>query len=271
MICMLFGLGAVWRFIAVYRDRKVPHRTQQLVTQGVILLMVFWLFAIANSMTSLSCFLLACSLMITTTFFTFARRPAAVHVMVAAVVCLSAFALFYNPGGYLLQELGRNATLTGRTEIWDQVLPMAGNPLFGTGYESFWLGKRLEKMWAFNRDIHQAHNGYLEIYLNLGWVGLTLLAAVLVTGYRKVLDAVRRRQDLSSLCLAFFAAAIIYNFTEAAFGMMSPMWIFLLLTIVALPRAGAVTSRVHVHPELLQPAVPLNLGRRPAMRFEREY
>ena len=33
--------------------------------------------------------------------------------------------------------------------------------------------------------LNQAHNGYIEIYLNLGWVGLTLLGAMVIAGYRQ--------------------------------------------------------------------------------------
>jgi O-antigen ligase len=135
---------------------------------------------------------------------------------------------------------------------------LAGNPFFGTGFESFWLGKRLETMWAYNRDIHQAHNGYLETYLNLGWVGLALLAAVLATGYRRVVNGVRRHQEAGSLWLALFVVAIIYNFTEAAFGMMSLVWLFLLLAIMSLSRPAAAALRVPAYSESTMPIGPLS-------------
>ena len=35
--------------------------------------------------------------------------------------------------------------------------------------------------------LNQAHNGYIEIYLNLGWIGLALLGAIIVGGYRKII------------------------------------------------------------------------------------
>ena len=56
-------------------------------------------------------------------------------------------------------------TLTGRTAIWDSVLQKVSNPLFGAGFESFWLGDRLKSMWAeFYFKPNQAHNGYIEVY-----------------------------------------------------------------------------------------------------------
>jgi len=93
------------------------------------------------------------------------RRPSA----------FSAFALFSPVAPEaLLQTMGRNPTLTGRTEVWKAILPFAQNPIFGSGYESFWLGDRLVTIGQMinSPGIQEAHNGYLEIYLNLGWIGL---------------------------------------------------------------------------------------------------
>src|SRR2546428_3149771 len=46
------------------------------------------------------------------------------------------------------ETMGRGPTLTGRTQIWHLVLSMTTNPLLGTGFESFWLGPRLQKIWS---------------------------------------------------------------------------------------------------------------------------
>ena len=134
-------------------------------------------------------------------------------------------------------------TLTDRTDIWGLVLSMAGNPFFGAGFESFWLGDRLRKVWNTAYGINQAHNGYLEVYLNLGWMGLLLLGVLLVRGYRNLVNVVCRNQDFGSLWIAYFTVAIVYNFTEAGFKMMFPVWIFLLLAIVAATQ-GSITSVV---------------------------
>ena len=86
--------------------------------------------------------------------------------------------------------MGRNPTLTDRTEVWSVILNQAGNPWVGTGFESFWLGPRLDRIWSiYSWHPGEAHNGYIEIYLNLGWTGLVLLAVVIATGYRTVIAA----------------------------------------------------------------------------------
>src|SRR6266850_1226315 len=147
IVCLIFGLGSLWRFLAAYQDRGGTHRTRCLVVHGALLAMVLWLFQMAKSLTSLSCFL------------------------VAVVVLVSFSTLFLDVGGFALETMGKDPSLTGRTKIWDLVLGLSGNPLFGTGFESFWLGPRLERIWSVIWwHPNEAHNGYIEVYLNLGWI-----------------------------------------------------------------------------------------------------
>jgi exopolysaccharide production protein ExoQ len=236
VICLLFGLGSAWRFLAIFHSR-VKGRIGQLLGHGVILVMVIWLFRMANSMTSLACFLVASLLLLATHVRVVERRPATVHFLVGMVICICASVLFLGLGPGVLESMGRNATLTDRTGIWAVVIGMIKNPLIGTGFESFWLGPRLQTVWkAYGWGPTEAHNGYIEIYLNLGWIGLGLLAVVIATGYRTVLAAFRRKLPTGNLVLAYFVVGVVYNFTEAAFfRMMAPAWILFLLAVTRIP------------------------------------
>ena len=235
-LCMVLGLGFLWRFLERYQTKGQLHRGRHLFADGTILAVVMWLLWMAHSATSSSCFLMATSLFAVTTLSVLGRKPWVVHILVAALVSSSLFALFGGAG--LVESVGRNSTLTGRTEIWRQVLGMAGNPLFGTGFESFWLGDRFREMSENNPNgnLNEAHNGYIEVYLNLGWCGVSLLAVLIVTGYRNVIVVLRRDQQLGGLRLALFVAAVIGSLTEAAFRMGGFTWIFFLLVTVALPK-----------------------------------
>ena len=244
MICLIFGLGTVWNFMEIYKGQKGRQRTRPLIAQGILVLTMVWLLWESNSMTSISCFVLAGGLMVAIGRWPTARKPAVTSLLVVIVIGVSAFVLFGGAGS-VLALLGRNPTLTGRTEVWQIVLPLATNPVFGTGYESFWLGERLAKIGAMTSNgINEAHNGYLEIYLNLGWMGLALLAFVAITGYRKVLRVIRQDLVMGKLMLAYFVLAFIYNFTEAAFKMTSPVWIFFLMAVMAVPTAAVSESPV---------------------------
>jgi O-antigen ligase len=135
--------------------------------------------------------------------------------------------------------MGKDATLTGRTEIWRLVLNMSGSPVFGTGFESFWLGNRADKMWQlYYFHPTQAHNGYIEVYLELGWIGIILLAGIIVTGYRNAIAMLRWNPDGARIRMAFIAIGLVYNVTEAGFRMMTITWFFFLLSAAVIPEVG---------------------------------
>jgi exopolysaccharide production protein ExoQ len=115
--------------------------------------------------------------------------------------------------------------LTDRTLVWADALALQDNPLLGAGFESFWLGPRLEALGAkWWWQPAQAHNGYLETYLNLGIVGVMLLAGVLVATFRKINAALFVDFDFARLRLGLLFAILAFNFTEAAFRGLHLVW-----------------------------------------------
>jgi exopolysaccharide production protein ExoQ len=234
MISMIFGIGAVWRLITLLQEKGTPGRVRHCVAQFILLATALWLFSKADSMTSLLCFLMASTVILVTSLRSFLGKRAIIHIMVVFMISFSLFALFGAPS--LLQTVGRNPTLTGRTEIWDVVLNMDTNPILGTGFESFWLGKRLQKVWdLYWWHPNEAHNGYIETYLNLGLLGLVILAVLILSGYRTALDALGQEPSIGRLRLAFFVVALIYNCTESAFRIMNPIWFVFLIAIIDVP------------------------------------
>jgi O-antigen ligase len=154
----------------------------------------------------------------------------------------AAAALLLGGQGDVANALGRQSNLSGRTEIWGAVIPAVPNSIVGAGFESFWISPSVQIFQRTLLDLgwypplvevlNEAHNGYLEMFLNLGWIGVGLLALVLIGGYKRACKAFQRDPELGSLFLAFIAAGAVYSITEAGFRMMSPSWIFLLLAIV---------------------------------------
>ena len=230
--CMMYGVFFLWMIVSIYRERE-DHRRRRLLAHGSIIAMIIWLLSQCNSTTSITGLVSAGGLM----WFASrpSRKPAIVHLLVIAVLGTAVTALFLDPGGGMVEALGKDPTLTGRRQVWSLVLDLHTNPWIGTGFESFWLGPRLEKMRAAlpNFPINEAHNGYLEVYLNLGWAGICFIALLLVTGYKRILSATRRNSERASLFLGFFLCTLFYSFTEAAFRSMNVAWVFLLLVIVS--------------------------------------
>jgi exopolysaccharide production protein ExoQ len=244
----VLGAGAFWQIIRLWKNSTLPNRSRQLFAQCAVLGFGVWDLFTANSATSESCLMLAAFLMLITGLRSIRGRSASVHALVLTLIVLGGFIKITGADAAVFHALGRNSNLTGRaSEIWPLIIPMAPNALLGAGFESFWLGPRLQKVWdAFpNLYVSEAHNGYIEIYLNLGIVGILLLFLVLVHGYRRAVAALCIDPDSSSLMLAYVLTSAIYSYTEAGFRMLDFAWSFLLLAIISASRI-ARPNREHL-------------------------
>ena len=232
---LVLSLGAVWRILTLLRDNHQPNRARHLLAQGTLLAFGVTLFVKADSATSVACFAIGTGLMLTTGLFVPNCRSSFVHALVLGFLLAGSLMMFLGGDANLIHALGRQTNLTGRVGIWQAVIPMTPNPLLGAGFESFWLGSRLERMWrAFPVFLpNEAHNGYIEVYLNLGWVGVVLITLVLVNGYRRATSVFRRESVLGSLMLGYVVTAAFYSITEAGFRMLDAIWIFFLLAVAA--------------------------------------
>lgn len=239
MICLVYGLGILWQFLAALREPRSRDRTRRLIANGIFLASLFWLFSSADSMTSLSCFFMGSFLIVATTFLKIARKPAMVHTLAIGIAGAAFAILFLHVGeSAALKNLGRTPTLSGRTEIWAGLLQFQDSPVLGAGFDSFWLGERLTRVWSAGgllNGINEAHDGYLETYLNLGWIGVACLTALIVTGYGNILRALRTSPEMGRIKLALFVVAVVYSYTEAAFRETATVWIAFLLAISAVP------------------------------------
>lgn len=236
VITFVILLGMVWCVLSLlWPDEILPHRRRHLLAQGTLLVLGVLVLIASDSVTSLVCFVMGTGLMLTTRLRFIRRKPAAVHVLVLTLAVGTSLVMLLGGGASATKVLGRKPTLTGRTDIWAAVIPMVPNPVVGAGFESFWLSPHVnERLWQLfpGNPLNEAHNGYIEVYLNLGWVGLGLIGIVLIDGYRRSVKAFRREPVLGSLCLAFILTEIVYNITEAGFRMLDPIWIVFLLAVM---------------------------------------
>jgi exopolysaccharide production protein ExoQ len=233
------GLGSFWYLLDAFRGGERARPAGPAIAHGAVLAMALWLFRMADSATSFGCFLVASSLMGVTSLRRIGRNPAVVHFLVGAVLFVALYGLVLHPEAGLTEVAGRSSTLSGRTELWAQFLQVQQNPWFGAGFESFWVGPHLQEIWRTWGRLNQAHNGYLDVFLNLGWVGTALLGLVIVWGYGNAVRALRRDPEAGSLKLALFVVALIYNLTEHGFRELHPMWIMFLLAITVVPEPDA--------------------------------
>jgi exopolysaccharide production protein ExoQ len=237
VLCLVSGLFFFWDALTRWSERT-EKRTRRIIFVNVAFIaMTFWLLNLADSATSLVCLALGCVVIAAAHSKTVRRHPALLKVLIPVGICLY-LTLEFGFGIEIISALagavGRDPTLTGRTRIWQILLSMHTNPLVGTGYESFWLGPRLQWVWQQAGAINEAHNGYLEVYLNLGAIGLFLLVAFLIASYRSICTQFAAFSSLASLSLALWTILLFYNATESAFkGHL--MWVAFLLGVIALP------------------------------------
>ena len=103
-------------------------------------------------------------------------------VLIVAVVAPDTF----------LELIGKDPTLTGRTEIWAYVIQdIWMKPWLGWGYFGFWSMSNpaaVEISDAVRWTVPHAHNGLLECLLNVGVLGTALFAFILI---RTIVLAVR--------------------------------------------------------------------------------
>jgi exopolysaccharide production protein ExoQ len=234
VITLVLSLGALWRVHTLLRAKGEPNRGRRLLAQGTLLAFGVALLVLAHSATSAASFAFGAALMITTALPVIRRSPAGVHALVLVIVLAGGLTIIFGGGADVARAMGRNEDLTGRTDIWAAVIPMVPDAAVGAGFETFWLGSRLERVWrAFDNDaINEAHNGYIEVYLNLGWVGVSLIALILINGYSCACAAFRRDPAVGGLMVAYVATAAIYSGTEAGYRMLHPIWVFFLLAVL---------------------------------------
>jgi exopolysaccharide production protein ExoQ len=224
-LLLVFGL---WFLCTVFTKSKETDRLARRTELAVSVLfigMILWLVKMANSQTSVIALAVASAVVVS--LGSPKVRKYLGGVALASVAVFLTLQWAFDISGLVLAGIGRDATLTGRTDIWAAVLKLSQSAFVGSGFQSFWLGSRLEQMWAkfpvFRPN--QAHNGYLEIYLNLGWIGLLLFVGVLIAFYRTMREKLERAivlDDPAELALAkfsfgYFAAYLLYNVTEAIF------------------------------------------------------
>ncbi|NIT60109.1 MAG: hypothetical protein GWN00_29005 [Aliifodinibius sp.] len=229
-LCLVCGIFFLWSLLTLWRKKSTSVDKKEVFINVLFLFMISWLFIKADSATSLLCFIVGICILI----WTGLPIKKNVKVFSSYVLFLGLVFLILNFSFEIMQalasSLGRDMTLTGRVDFWKELIAMDINPLLGTGYESFWLGERAEEFWGiYYWHPNQAHNGYLETYLNLGWIGLFLLIGIIISASRKSSRTFMFDYDYGKFQMAFLAIVLLYNVTEAAFHGLHLMHFFFLL------------------------------------------
>lgn len=135
----------------------------------------------------------------------------------AAILILAAGAWALAPELFV-DLLGRDLTLTGRTDIWQAATPAVGaQPWLGYGYYAFWLPEFGPAYWvreAVGWKVASAHSSWLELSLGLGRVGVVVFALQLTATFTRGMGAMRR-VDAGLWAPALLAVFGLYTMSES--------------------------------------------------------
>jgi exopolysaccharide production protein ExoQ len=163
--------------------------------------------------------------------------------------------------------LGKDSTLTGRTELWSLiVIAIKVHPLLGYGFDSFWQGLQGDSLTIIRSVgwlVPTAHNGYLDLLLSTGWIGVFLFVPFCVQTINRCLRFAAERAVSMPLSIRFFPFALlvfllVYNLNESALltrsGMPFMLWVAVSTSIGLRLNPAKDQLRIQNRYGLLEPA-----------------
>ncbi|MBD2410733.1 polymerase [Nostoc calcicola FACHB-389] len=210
-------ISSIVFFILGYENKR--HRWRWLFWTGFSLsILLLLLSGSASSLLILFTIMLA--------FFLFQVWRWPYEFMIPTLVTIATvsqilYFLLSNGADVVFAAIGKDATLTGRTQLWPLVMDMIWKrPWFGYGYGGFWQGWNGESAYIWLNvgfPANHAHNGYLTICLDLGFFGLALFFLGFWRSYLQGLTWVRLSKTAFDIWpLLYMTYIILASLTESA-------------------------------------------------------
>jgi exopolysaccharide production protein ExoQ len=246
MLCMVAGLWLMWEFWHLQKSRELLPPKEFKAKRFVLLLyaaMTLYLFnggGTARSMTSIVT--LAIGIVIFWQLSVWLNNPSAFRRRIAVV--LGAWlvlqpgcqAIFGEPFSNLaLEAIGRDPTLTGRSTLWQDCIQMGmKHPILGAGYMGFWTESTIIAIAVRNTNAPtETHNGYIEIFVELGIVGLVLFLPVILSGLAGAWRLMRADFEHGRFCVTLLIVMLIHNYSESGFPRATYLtWFVFLLAVL---------------------------------------
>ncbi len=158
----------------------------------------------------------------------------------------------------VLNLLGRNSTLTGRTQLWASVWgAIMKRPILGYGYDTFWASMRGEALdvrigagWLAQR----ADNGFLDLGLSLGALGMSLFVFVFALSFRRSIDYLKSEPHATGLWpITYLCIFLVQNMSESTLLTRGtfPLLVFVMIT-TSLALNGSRAEIANVTPDIQQ-------------------
>ena len=229
---MVFGLVVLWQLLDYRGDKLRDYLKSPVLQWGLTLLMGVWLLRQCDSKTSIIGLSVGAAMFLTTKFHVLNRRRAIVWICLVAVPVFVLLDNLFHVSGPILNVLGRDATLTNRTEIWEATRAHPVDPIFGCGYLNFWDMVGPIKLGGSEVELKTAHNGYLEIFLDGGYLGILFLVIMLINAGKNHVRSFVQNHPGGVFAMAIFCMLLLTNISESVFARRGPLWSAFLMTTI---------------------------------------
>lgn len=175
-------------------------------------------------------------------------------VALGALVGVSAMVVWTHAED-LAELMGRDLTLSGRTALWFAVVAfIIQRPWLGYGYAAFWRGMEGNSAYislALHWDVPHAHNGWLDVALDVGAAGVVLITIFFISAVRGAFADAKASDRYALWSLTAVTVVIMANLTESS--LLRPnnlTWVLLLLAaqsrfVRGAPPVAAEEERVY--------------------------
>lgn len=219
-LCAIAAFFFIWAFFRDWREKRFAKIRFVKVMDGLVLaIAIFLLKGTGGGYSATSVAVLIAG---TVSLLILYRKKDTVKrismLLVFTSVILWIFMAFSEPFvREVTKILGRDETLTGRTEMW-QLLIEAGarKPILGTGYGGY-FGTPGNEFFEVQGGSVVGHNGLLDSYVELGLVGVILVLIFHMGFYVRFLREINRSFEWGIFGICFLVMALLFNFTESLF------------------------------------------------------
>ena len=233
-------------------------------TAGVCLVLSFALLVLSGSSSGIVIAGMVMALLPLYRAFRWRNDQFIVALICAVLIGGVALSLLLLNADVVLAMLGKDITLTGRTVLWEAAWEAIWQrPWLGYGYSAFWLGWQggSAAVWtAAGWESPHSHNGFLDLWLELGLLGVTILLVGLATAGRRAVAAIRSAPRAETLWpVLLLSVILVYSFTESVIlRQNSIFWVLYVATVCSLgmadfrgeglARAGGVSAHGPLSP-----------------------
>jgi O-antigen ligase len=215
----VFGIAMAF---AIVVECAITLETRSFPLRRALMALLF-LFLLAMSRAVTALFIAASAITITAIMLSYARSRLTGSLLLLGTLtiglCVAYFALI--DAETFLAFFGKEIGLTGRVELWQAVLDLIGQrPVLGWGYRATWVPTDQDVQYVDHITggwgVPAAHNSYLEMALQLGWVGLGLLLLTILRAAALGWSRLRSPQPASAITILLliailFSAGLVYE------------------------------------------------------------